>query len=203
MAIFSNRSKLKVYLVGQERIVAERFERMGSTGIGPINFFIGRDLVASFNDFESKSVILEDVIVDQKSFSELGRKQSGKESISDVFGTSYPNDNDKTEFGLEERRRLKDEVRSTYTSILRTYGPSPEASEDIYTKMDYLERKVDELSKFDWKRLVVITIIGVAIDLGFGTKIPSSLQDLFKELLAEGVKLVAKKGRGLLPSWKN
>jgi len=105
----------------------------------------------------------------------------GNDSNVDLIRDAIFSEDQRTPFSLQERKLISSAISEIAEEIKKTYRPKDESLADIEEKLDYLSRKVNDLTKFDWKRLLVSTMIGISIDLGFGTLIPSSLLELFKK----------------------
>lgn len=88
------------------------------------------------------------------------------------------------------RAALIDAERATEEA----FSPSPQQQEDIHAKLEYLARKVAELDKFNWKRLFITTLVGVSVDLGFGTLIPTALLEIFKQIFSHLAERLLKRG---------
>jgi hypothetical protein len=102
----------------------------------------------------------------------------------DPFTEGLFSDAEKKPFTPEERRLLHQLLERAKQEIHERFETSESQQADIDEKLDYLKRKVDELDKFNWKRLFLSTLIGIAVDLGFGTLVPKALLGLFKEVLS-------------------
>ena len=73
------------------------------------------------------------------------------------------------------------------------FSPSQQQQAEIDSKLEYLERKVKELDKFNWKRLLITVLVGISVDLGFGTLIPAPLLNIFKEVFSQFIGRLTKK----------
>jgi len=136
--------------------------------------------------YETKSidhVVAEDMLL--SSFADvtlLPDVISGESDSADFTRDTLFSDADKVSFSPDERVRVAAALDEARTRIADEFQPSTTALRDIDDKLNYLKRKVVELDKFNWKRLFITSLIGVAIDLGFGTLIPNALLRLFKEV---------------------
>jgi len=54
--------------------------------------------------------------------------------------------------------------------------------ESIDDRLDYLTQAVDRLNKFDWKSLLISTIISISVALSFDTEKGKQLFNLFKQV---------------------
>jgi hypothetical protein len=101
----------------------------------------------------------------------------------DFLNDTLLSEADKHPFSPEERRVVAAVLEDSKESISREFGTTNEQQRDIADKLDYLSRKVAVLNKFDWKRLFVASLVGISVDLCFGTTIPLALIALFKQIL--------------------
>jgi hypothetical protein len=91
---------------------------------------------------------------------------------------------EKRPFSPDERNQVIAALEEAKEVIHTEFATTSTQQNDINSKIDYLERKVTELDKFNWKRLFVSTLVGISVDLLFGTVIPSSLIDAFKQVMS-------------------
>ena len=110
----------------------------------------------------------------------------------DPFTEALFSEAEKIPFTPQERQILHSVLDRAKEKIHQEFQTSEAQQADIENKLDYLKRKVDELDKFNWKRLFITALVGVAVDLGFGTSIPSALLGVFKEVLSQLVDRFAK-----------
>ena len=111
---------------------------------------------------------------------------------SDLVEDALFSEEDKEPFGQTERREIRQALAVVVDKIRNEYSPDPADLNNIQQKIDYLSKKVTELGKFDWKRLFVATLVGISIDLGLGSIIPTTLTALFTEVLGHFAKRIGK-----------
>lgn len=112
---------------------------------------------------------------------------------ADLIEDALFSEEDKEPFGQTERREIQQALAGVVDKIRKEYSPDPADLTNIRQKIDYLSKKVTELGKFDWKRLFVATLVGISIDLGFGSVIPATLTALFTEILGHFAKRIGKR----------
>ncbi len=123
---------------------------------------------------------------------------SGRSYLPEIIDRGDPNidliqdalftEDEKIPFSLQERQSISKAIREVKLGVIENFNPDIRVIPDIESKLEYLSKKVNDLTKFDWKRLLVTTLIGVSIDLGFGTLVPASLLELFKKVLGHFAK---------------
>lgn len=91
---------------------------------------------------------------------------------------------EKRPFTPEERRLLEAALQEAKQAIRDTFETKESQQGEIDHKLDYLTAKVAELDKRNWKRLFISTLVGVSVDLFFGTMVPAALLNIFKEVLS-------------------
>jgi hypothetical protein len=90
---------------------------------------------------------------------------------------------DKKPFTPNEQRVIAALIEQAKESIQNEFDPSDDQQQEIAAKLDYLSRKVGVLNKFDWKRLFIASLVGISVDLCFGTSVPVALIALFRQVL--------------------
>jgi hypothetical protein len=120
----------------------------------------------------------------------------GSEEDIDFFVSNLSPPNDEEEhFSSSEKAFIKRSLQEAMQQIKRHFHPDEVQLADIQTKIDYLTRKVEQLDRFNWKRLFVSTLVGIAVDLVFSTEIPVALLNAFKNILSrffEHLKLLGR-----------
>lgn len=93
----------------------------------------------------------------------------------DVNGDLFPTDEppgESWDFVTADVQRIRALLDQAKIKIQEEFSPTPEAMQDVERRLDRLARKARETTAFDWKRLFVTAIVGVAADLGFGGTVP-------------------------------
>ena len=140
---------------------------------------------ALLDSSEILSVIPQDMLL--SSFEEgtvLPDITSGDSDSTDFAGDALFSAADKVPFTPPERQAVVEAIRDAEQRIADTFSPTKEQFNDLKQKLDFLSKKVSSLDKFNWKRLLITTLVGISVDLGFGTLIPSALLEIFKEVFA-------------------
>jgi hypothetical protein len=140
------------------------------------------------------SVIPQDMIYESLQDSLIYPTISGADDEGvDFLGEALFSEADKKPFTLEERHLLEATLQSTKRVIQDKFKTGDSQQAEIDGKIDYLTKKVSELDKFNWKRLFISTLVGISVDLFFGTVVPLSLLSVFKETLSHLVEKGYKK----------
>jgi hypothetical protein len=121
----------------------------------------------------------------------------------DFLQDAFFSDADKQPFTLDERRLLAEVLQVAKGTIRETFDTTPSQQTAIDQKLDYLASKIAELDKFNWKRLFISVLVGVSVDLSFGTLIPipllTALHEVVTQVVARGLPTIgqAQAPRGL------
>jgi hypothetical protein len=73
-------------------------------------------------------------------------------------------------------------LRDVRLLIVGRFSPAVPEMESIDDRLDYLTQAVDRLNKFDWKSLLISTIISISVALSFDTEKGKQLFNLFKQV---------------------
>jgi len=92
------------------------------------------------------------------------------------------------EFGADDIQRIRALLGRAKAKIQEEFSPTPETMQEVEQRLDRLARKARNTTVFDWKRLFVTAIVGVAADLGFGGSVPEALISLFKAVFTEFIQ---------------
>ena len=150
---------------------------------------------AHINNSDVTAVIRLDMLVESiHSHLYFPEIVTGQNENIDLINDAIFSLDERIPFSPEERKAISKAIDKIQIEIVNNYNPTGDALTDIEEKLNYLQRKVDQLTKFDWKRLLVTTMIGISIDLGFGTTLPSSLLDFFKNILSHFASKLLEKG---------
>ena len=171
------------------RIRAARFDRMNlGDGHWMLQFFRGaeKEASATITVMTPYSVIPMDMLFDSMTESLMLPPVAGADQSDEVEFLSEPlfTEEDKIPFTPEQRRMVVLALEGAKEEIQRRFETSKSQQDQIDKKLDYLADKVTELDKFNWKRLFISTLVGVAVDLSFGTFVPASLLAVFTEVLS-------------------
>jgi hypothetical protein len=97
---------------------------------------------------------------------------------------------DKELFNAEEKQQIKLALRDVRLLIIDRFSPSALELESINARLDYLSQAVDRLNKFDWKSLLLSTIMSISVALSFDTEKGKQLYTLFKHVFDVIPKLI-------------
>jgi hypothetical protein len=87
-------------------------------------------------------------------------------------------------FTPTERKSIRASIEQAKADIHRQFRPTNTQMHKVEERLDELARKIDTLSKFDWSKLFVSSVIGISVDLGCGSTVPETLLNLFKNLFS-------------------
>ena len=148
------------------------------------------------------SVIPQDMLI--SSFDDtslLPEIAASHDDSTDYSRDTFFSEAEKVPFSHEERKEVILAIKEASTKIHEEFSTTSQQQTDIEAKLEYLERKVKELDKFNWKRLLITSLVGISVDLGFGTLIPAALLDIFKDILSQFIARLTK-GRGQIETDK-
>lgn len=178
------------------RIKAARVQQFGDT----YNFYTLHKGEMKWNNGEATipkdgivSVIPQDMLISSfEDTSLLPEIAALHDDSIDYARDTFFTEADKSPFSYEERKIVILALKEASTKIHEEFSTTPQQQSDIEAKLDYLGRKVKELDKFNWKRLLITSLVGISVDLGFGTLIPSALLDIFKNVLSQFIERLTK-----------
>lgn len=152
---------------------------------------------ATISSSKIVSIIRLDMLVDSITNSAfMPEIVSGGDETVDIMQEALFTEEDKVPFTQEERKLLVEALKDTKRRIFEEFHPNEKVRQKIEARLDELEEKVAQLSKFDWKRLLVTVLIAIAVDLGFGTIVPLTLLEILKETLPHTLKERLPSGAG-------
>jgi hypothetical protein len=117
---------------------------------------------------------------------------ASNDDSTDYARDTFFSEADKSPFTYEERKAVIHALKGASKKIHEKFSTTPQQKTDIEAKLGYLERKVKDLDKFNWKRLLITSLVGISVDLGFGTLIPSALLNIFKDVLSRFIERLTK-----------
>ncbi|HBV85312.1 MAG TPA: hypothetical protein DEF42_01255 [Desulfosporosinus sp.] len=97
---------------------------------------------------------------------------------------------DFTMFTNEERVELEDAVRRFRYRIQETFEPTQDEFALIDSKLNYLLESADRLNKFEWKSVLLSTLIGIATTMSLDASSGRTLLYIAKQVFTEAVKLI-------------
>ncbi len=89
---------------------------------------------------------------------------------------------DKTLFSKDEKIQIKLAINELKFLIIQNFSPNNEEQIIIDNRLDYLIDSVERLNKFDWKSLVLSTIISISISLSLDSEKGRLLFELLRKV---------------------
>jgi hypothetical protein len=99
-----------------------------------------------------------------------------------------PDDN--TFFGEAEKTELRQQIREFRLLVLETFVPSPEQAKIIDDRFDYMTTALDRLNKFDWRSVVINSVISISIALSLNNEQGHVLFNLFQQVFMNVIHLL-------------
>ena len=96
-----------------------------------------------------------------------------------------PQPGDNRRFTKNDQVRIRELLDAAKERIREEFSPPQAAQRKIESRLDCLAKKASQAGAYDWKRLFVTAVVGLAADLGFGGTVPEALINLFKNLFTE------------------
>jgi hypothetical protein len=103
---------------------------------------------------------------------------------------SDPPDETDSRFTEEEREEVRESVKRLSAMIAEEFKPTPEQSQFINERLDYLSRAADRLNRFDWNGLAISIVVSIAVNLSVDTERGRVLFSLFKAAFQATTKLL-------------
>jgi len=102
-------------------------------------------------------------------------------------------DNDKaTHFTEEQKKLIRLGLDEILLLIKKEFQPTADEIGVIKNRLDYMSEALDRLNKFDWKAVLVSTIISISIALSLDTAQGNALFHMFKQVLSKTFTLLLK-----------
>lgn len=92
--------------------------------------------------------------------------------------------NELTEFSVEEKVRLRQSISEFRQVVIANFSPSAAAVEIINDRLDYLNKALDRLNRFDWRGVAISSLISITIALSLDTQKGHLLYELFRQVFA-------------------
>lgn len=109
---------------------------------------------------------------------------------SPLISDSPISSDDTSEFTEEEKKALHGGVRSYRLLVMAEFKPNEEQAKAINDRLDYLEKAIDKLNRFDWKALALSTVISIGVNLTVDTEMGKRLFQLFAQAFNAAIKLL-------------
>lgn len=98
--------------------------------------------------------------------------------------------NEQSEFSKDEKKHISAAIQNLKLLIVTQFQLQGQEIKLIHERLDYLSDAVDRLNKFDWKSLVISTILGIITTLTLDTEKGKQLFLLFKKVFGSIPKLL-------------
>jgi hypothetical protein len=106
-----------------------------------------------------------------------------------AFNSKLPDENE-SKFTEEEKETVRESVKRFRTMIAEEFKPTPEQSQFINERLNYLAQAVDRLNRFDWNGLAISVVVNIAINLSVDTERGRVLYTMFKAAFQATTKLL-------------
>jgi hypothetical protein len=111
-------------------------------------------------------------------------------SETDVLTASLDDPKRDQQFSKQEKALLRESVSRVRKRIKETFLPKQKVLNEINRRLDYLEQAVDRLSRFDWKNLLISTIMAIGVNLSVDKTTGGQLMELFKHAFSQAIYLL-------------
>ncbi|GAB1157138.1 hypothetical protein YWY31_31630 [Paenibacillus illinoisensis] len=129
-----------------------------------------------------KSYMEEQVAQDMwKSFNSNGSGGFDWESINEE-STEY--------FNEIEKKQLLEQISNFRGKLIENYAPSEKVLSQIDSKLNYLSESVDRLNKFDWKSLLISTLMGILTTMSLDKSSGHAVITIAKEIFTNSLMLL-------------
>jgi hypothetical protein len=105
-----------------------------------------------------------------------------------VVNTMF-DDSDTTEFSAEEKSQLRLSISQFRLLIQQNFHPTDEQFGVIDERLDYLSGALDRLNKFDWKSILISSVVGIATTLTLSPEQGKLLFNLLKQAFSNIIYL--------------
>lgn len=94
------------------------------------------------------------------------------------------------QFDEEEKAQLRLKIGEFRLLVINKFGLSPEQIEMINRRLDYMSEALDRLNRFDWRGVVINSVVSISIALYLNNEQGRTLFNLFKRVFATVVHLL-------------
>ncbi|MDY7396942.1 hypothetical protein UMM65_16975 [Aureibaculum sp. 2210JD6-5] len=148
--------------------------------IFPNDEFTEFDIVA--NEFEEwLNTTLSEYLNDQNDIDLWSQLKYNTKSL-DINSIDFDN---KEEFLIEEKKQVKLAINELKLLINHRFNISESEREIVSDRLDYLINATERLNKYDWKSLVISTLISISVALSFDTEKGKLLFELFRKVFLQ------------------
>lgn len=107
-----------------------------------------------------------------------------------VFGTLLSDEQDYRFFTSDEKKVLCEAIPQLRIRIIQEFSPTEDQLTIIDSKLDYLTGAFERLNRFDWKALLLSTLIGIATTMSFDSNSGRTLFEIGKHIFAGAIQLI-------------
>ena len=111
-------------------------------------------------------------------------------SVNKILNLEKIDFEDQSYFSSGEKEQIKSAINELKLSIAKNFQLSNEEISQVNKRLDYLSDAPERLNKFDWKSLIIPTILNIATALSLNTQQGKELFELFKQVFQVIPKLI-------------
>lgn len=93
-------------------------------------------------------------------------------------------------FTIEEKKFIYIAIKELRVNIVNNYAHNAEEIKLIDQKLNYLTEAVERLNRFDWKSLLISTLMGIITTLSLDTNSGRALFELAKQIFTGAIKFL-------------
>jgi hypothetical protein len=105
-----------------------------------------------------------------------------------LFGTTAIQPGDLERFNEEEKTQARSAILEFERRIQVEFKPTAEQAEVISAQLRYLSSALDRMNRFDWRSILLSTVIGITTTLSMDTETGRRLFEIAKQIFAEAIK---------------
>lgn len=110
-----------------------------------------------------------------------------KQFLPFISNTTFSQE-DLQPFSSEEKEEIRTNLQVFHQLVVDNYNPTEEQLEFIIERLEYLTDAVDRLNHYDWKGVVISTVMGIATNLSVDTNVGAALMRLLQQAF-QGIRL--------------
>ncbi|MCK6074704.1 hypothetical protein [Paenibacillus silvae] len=148
-----------------------------------------------FNNIDDVYYIFEDWLVQHiKSFTEEQESQDMWKTFtingSGGFDWESINEESTESFNKVEKEQLLEQISQFRDAIIENYAPNERLLLQIDSKLNYLSESIDRLNKYDWKSLLISTLMGIITTMSLDKSSGHAVITIAKEIFTNGLMLL-------------
>jgi hypothetical protein len=105
-------------------------------------------------------------------------------SVSDL------EEDDISEFTIEEKRQIRVAIDHFRDRLITEFAPTRERLETVDKRLKYLADALDRLNRFDWKGVLISTMLGISTALSLDTEKGKALLGIAKAVFSKVIGLL-------------